>query len=147
MACLLFPFSFSHQLTNLIFCVVFQAQGKVNDVYNTCSSVLIELGESIPDSSTVTTSEMILTTLYMYRQVGTQWLEGEKTDDKTLNTTLQLYRAIALASFYCKSHKMVVYFTCKAVQLTLQRGLCEFTLSSLMLFASVTTADDNAVFC
>ena len=119
----------------------------MNDVYDTCSSVLVKLGESIPGSSTVNTSEIILTTLYMYRQVGTKWLEGEKTDDKTLNTTLQLYRAIALASFYCKSHKTVVYFTCKAVQLTLQRGLCEFSLSALMQFASVTTADDNAVFC
>ena len=119
----------------------------MKDVYNTCSSVLIKLGESIPDVSTYSTSEMILATLYMYREVGTKCLEGEKTDDKTLNTTLQLYRAIALASFYCKSHKMVVYFACKAVQLTLQRGLCEYTLSSIMLFASVTTADDNAVFC
>ena len=119
----------------------------MNDVYNTCSSVLIKLGESIPDSSTVTTSEMIRETLKMYADVGDKWLEGEKTDDKTLNTTLQLYRAIALASFYCKHHNMVVYFTCKAVQLTLQRGLCEFTLVSIMQFASVTTLDVNSIFC
>ena len=116
-------------------------------MYNTCSSVLVELGESIPDSSTVTTSEMIRETLNMYNEVGDKWFEGERTHDKTLNTTLQLYRAIALASFFCKHRNMVVYFTCKAVQLTLQKGLCEFTLVSIMHFASVTTLDDNAAIC
>ena len=120
----------------------------MNDVYNTCSSVLVEIGESIPESSAlINSSEMIKDTLNMYKEVGDKWLEGEKTNDKTLNTTLQLYRAIALASFFCKSYNMVVYFTCKAVQLTLQRGLCEFTLVSIMQFASVTTLDDNAALC
>ena len=119
----------------------------MNDVFNTCSSVLIKLGESIPESSTVNTSEMIRETLNMYNAVGTKWLEGEKTDDKTLNTTLQLYRAIALASFFCKSYNMVVYFTCKAVQLTLQSGLTESTPLSLMQFASAAMSDDNAVRC
>ena len=119
----------------------------MNDVYDTCSSVLVELGESIPDSSTVTTSEMIKETLNMYREVGTQWLEGEKTDDKTLNTTLQLYRALALASYFCKSNSVVVYFTCKAVQLTLRKGLCKCTPLTLLLFTSTSMTDDNAVFC
>ena len=119
----------------------------MNDVYNTCSSVLIKLGESIPESSTLSTSEMVTDTLNMYADVGTKWLEGEKTNDKTLNTTLQLYRAIALASFFCKSYNMVVYFTCKAVQLTLQRGLTESTPLSLMQFASAAMTDDNAVCC
>ena len=119
----------------------------MKDVYNTCSSVLIKLGESIPDVSTYSTSEIILATLYMYREVGTKCLEGEKTDDKTLNTTLQLYRAIALASFFCKSYNMVVYFTSKAVQLTLQSGVTECTPLSLMQFASAAMTDDNAVRC
>ena len=131
-----------------IVATVFQAQGKVNDVYDTCSSILVELGESIPESSALrSSSEMIKETLKMYNEVGDKWLEGEKTDDKTLSITLQFFRAIALASYFCKSHSMVVYFTCKAVQLTLQRGLCKFTLLSLMQFASVATVDDNAVQC
>ena len=90
---------------------------------------------------------MIKETLNMYREVGTQWLEGEKTDDKTLNTTLQLYRALALASYFCKSHSVVVYFTCKAVQLTLRKGLCKCTPLTLLLFTSTSMTDDNAVFC
>ena len=116
-------------------------------MYDTCSSVLVELGESIPDSSTVTTSEMIRETLNMYNEVGDKWFEGERTHDKTLNTTLQLYRAIALASFFCKHRNMVVYFTCKAVQLTLRKGLCECTPLTLLLFTSTSMTDDNAAFC
>ena len=120
----------------------------MNDVYDTCSSILIQLGESIPESSTLKTSSgMIQETLNMYKEVGDKWLEGEKTDDKTLNTTLQFYRAIALASFFCKSRSHVVYFTCKAVQLSLQRGLCECTPLSLMQFTSSATTDENAVLC
>ena len=143
----LFLFLYLTSIDMNFYAAVFHAQGKVNDVYDTCSSVLVELGESIPDSSTLSTSEMIRETLKMYNEIGCKWLEAEKTDDKTLNTTLQLYRAIALASFFCKHRNMVVYFTCKAVQLTLQRGLCEFTLVSIMQFASVTTLDDNAALC
>ena len=117
-------------------------------MYDTCLSILVELGESIPESSALrSSSEMIKETLKMYNEVGDKWLEDEKTDDKILSITLQFYRAIALASYFCKSHIMVVYFTCKAVQLTLQRGLCKFTLLSLMQFASVATVDDNAVQC
>ena len=119
----------------------------MNDVYDTCSSVLVELGESTRESSTCSTLEMIRETLNMYKEVGTQWLEGEKADDKTLNTTLQFYKAIALASHFCKSHSVVVYFTCKAVQLTLRKGLCKCTPLTLLQFASTAMTDDNAALC
>ena len=143
----LFLFLYLTSIDMNFYAAVFHAQGKVNDVYNTCSSVLIKLGESIPESSTLNTSKMVTETLNMYADVGTKWLEGEKTNDKTLNTTLQLYRAIALASFFCKSYNMVVYFTSKAVQLTLQSGVTECTPLSLMQFASAAMTDDNAVRC
>ena len=119
----------------------------MRDVYDTCSSVLVELGESIPESPILSTSEMIRETLNMYKEVGTKWLEGEETGDKTLNTTLQLYRALALASYFCKHPSMIVYFTCKAVQLTLRKGLCECTPLTLLLFTSTSMTDDNAAFC
>ena len=119
----------------------------MNDVYDTCSSVLVELGESIPESPVLSTSEMIRETLNMYKEVGTKWLEGEETGDKTLNTTLQFYRAIALASHFCKSHSTGVYFACKAVQLTLQRGLCKGAPLSLLQLTSAVMTDDNAALC
>ena len=130
------------------FVPVLQAQGKVNDVYNTCSSILIELGESMPGSCSLEeASDMTRETLSMYIRVGDKWLEGETTDDKTLNTTLQFYRAIALACFFCKSYIMALYFTCKAVQLSLKRGLCEYTPITLLQFTSVAVTNDSAVLC
>ena len=120
----------------------------MNDVYDTCSAILTELGESIPESYTLCKSaEMLAETLKMYEELGDKWLKGEKTDDKTLQTTLQFYNVIALASYFCKSYSMVVYFTCKAVQLTLHRGLCEHTIITLLQFTSVVTKDENAVQC
>ena len=120
----------------------------MNHVYDTCSTILIELGESIPESSAlINSSEMIKDTLNMYKEVGDKWLEGEKVDYKTLNTTLQLYRAIAFASFFCKSLSMRVYFTCKALQLTLQRGLCKCTPLTLLQFSMTAITDENAALC
>ena len=117
-------------------------------MYDLCSTVLTELGESIPVTYTLSeSSEMLEETLEMYEEVGDKWLEGEKTDDKTLQTTLQFYNVIALASYFCKSYSMVVYFTCKAMQLTLHRGLCEHTIITLLQFTSVVTKDENAVQC
>jgi len=128
--------------------LVLQSRGKVNDVYDICSSILRELGESIPESCTLSkSSEMIAETLNLYEEVGDKWLKGEKTDDKTLNATLQFYSAIALASYFCKSYSMIVYYTCKAVQLSLHRGLCEHSLITLAQFTSIATTDNNAVMC
>ncbi len=140
----------SHLSSNLILSIVLvlQAQGKVNDVYDICSSILRELGESIPESCTLSkSSEMIVETLNMYEEVGDNWLKGEKADDKTLNATLQFYSAIALASYSCKPFSMIVYYTCKAVQLSLHRGLCEHSLITLAQFTSIATTDDNAELC
>ncbi len=128
--------------------LVLQAQGKVNDVYTTCYTILTELGETIPESYTFTmASKQMTATLNAYEKVGENWIKGEKTVDKTLYKTLQFYNAIALASYFCKSHSMVIYFTCKAVQLSLQRGLCEHTASALIQFTSVVTKEDNAALC
>jgi cytidylate kinase len=128
--------------------LVLQAQGKVNDVYTTCSTILTELGETIPESYTFTmASKQMTATLNAYEKVGENFIKGEKTVDKTLYKTLQFYNVIALASYFCKSYSMVIYFTCKAVQLSLQRGLCEHTASALIQFTSVVTKEDNAALC
>lgn len=139
----------SHPSSNLIFSIalVLHAQGKVNDVYDTCSSILVNLGESIPESCTLSSSELIAETLRMCEELGDTWLKEEKSDDKTLNRTLQFYSAIVHASFMCKPYSVVVYYTCKAVQLSLHRGLCEHSLLTLAQFTSIATTDDNAELC
>ena len=92
-------------------------------------------------------SRQIVETINTYKQVGDKWLKGEKTADKTLHKTLQFYNVIALAAYFCKSHSMLVHFACKAVQLTLQRGLSQHTAQALIQFTSVVTKEDNAVSC
>ena len=128
---------------------VLQAQGKVNDVYDTCAAILTELGESIPAShNVIVASRMIHDTLRMYEKVVNQgWLQKEKTCDKTLRTTLRFYSAISLASFFCKSYSMSVYFSSMAVQLSLRKGICDQTPLSLLQFTSIATNDENAVLC
>lgn len=120
----------------------------MNDVYNTCRSILMKLGETIPEKTLGIdqSSEMIVETLKMYEEVGDKWLRQE-TSDKTLNTTLQFYSVIVFASYLCKSYSMAVYYTYKAVQLSLHRGLCEHSLINLTQFTSIATTDDNAEPC
>eukprot|EP00985_Skeletonema_marinoi_P015734 scaffold8218_cov151-Skeletonema_marinoi.AAC.1 len=55
----------------LLLSQILQAQGKVKDVYDTCSAILTELGESIPECYTLSKSSvMLVETLKMYEEVG-----------------------------------------------------------------------------
>lgn len=90
---------------------------------------------------------MVTETIKLYDEAGPDWLKGEKVDDKTFHNTLKFYNTIALASFFCKTYSIVVYFTCKAVQLTLRKGLCDHTALALLQFTSVASRDENAASC
>jgi hypothetical protein len=137
-----------HSPNPMLLLLALHAQGKLNDVYDTCSAILTELGESIPESYNLSMATTVADeTLKMYEDAGEEWLKSDATVDKTLLNTLQLYKAISFASLFCKSHSMVVYFASKAVQLSLSRGICEHTPLSLLQFTSVAIKDDNAVMC
>jgi hypothetical protein len=129
---------------------VLQAHGKSNDVYNICAFVLTQLGESIPpESYSLSMSPIIIKkTFDAYDAVdGEVWLKREKTHDKTLDMTLQFYRAIGFASYFSKSPQIVVYFACKAVQLSIKKGVCEHTAIAILQFAGVVITDSNAIAC
>ena len=102
-----------------------------------------------PDSYNLAmASRTIAETLDSYERVdGDEWLKREKTDDKILCITLRFSRAIALASYFCRSYHTVVYFVCRAVQLSLQKGICKHTALSFVQFAGVVTKDGNALSC
>ena len=119
---------------------------------------MIELGETIPeswrdaarDSSLITdeASRMITETLNMYEEVDAdEWLKSEEMVDKKLGFIFQFYSAIALASYFCRSFYVVVFFVCRAVQLSLRKGICEYTPTSLIQFASLIIKDENALLC
>ncbi|KAK1741510.1 putative AAA ATPase [Skeletonema marinoi] len=127
---------------------IFLTQGRVVDAYDTCSFVLLQLGETIPDLVAFDDVKTIAKdTLTMYEEVDDDdWLE-RKMEDETFHTKLQFYTSIAYSSFFCKSYSLLVYFTCKAVQLSLQKGICEHTPLSLLQFTGVVANNDNAVLC
>jgi hypothetical protein len=113
--------------------LVFQAQGKVVDAYNTCSFVLLQLGESIPDSVTPEAAKtMGKDTLTIYEDVyDDDWLE-RKMEDENLRTIVKFYGAIVFLAHFCRSRYTAIYFICKAVQLSLRNGACKYTPHSLL---------------
>ena len=102
-----------------------------------------------PESYSLSTSPIIVKkTFDAYDAVGGEvWLKREKTYDKTLDMTLQFYRAIGFASYFSKSPQIVVYFMCKAVQLSIKEGVCEHTALAIVQFAAVVINDSNAIAC
>ena len=128
------------------------AQGNPNEAFDTCSSILTQLGETVPDAVTVEmVGGMIPETLRMYAEVyGNDWL-GRKMEDTNLCNIIKFYSAIATAAFFCKPTHMG-FFVCKLVQMSLQNGICEHTplalmqLSSIAFNATVDVRFTNAAF-
>ena len=102
-----------------------------------------------PESYSLSTSPIIINeTFDAYDAVdGEVWLRREKTDDKTLDMTLQIYMAIVFASHFIKPYHIALYFACKAVQLSLKKGVCEHTALAIVQFAAGVIKDSNAVAC
>lgn len=127
---------------------VFQKRDKCVEAYNTCSNVLLQLGETIPDSVAPEIAKtMAEDTLAMYEEVDDIYWQERNIEDNALRTTLQFYSSIAYSSYLCKPVTMAVFFTCKAVQLSLRKGICDHTTMSLLQFTRVMNMaiGDNAV--
>ena len=118
--------------------LVFISQGHANKAFDTCSSILTQLGETVPDAVTVeTVGGMIPETLSMYSQVySDDWL-GRKMEDTKLCNIVKFYSVIATAAYFCKPLHIGGYFVCKVVQISLQNGVCEHTPLALMQLSSI----------
>ena len=81
--------------------LVFLGQGKVADAYETCSSVLTKLGETVSDKiSYKEVQTMIAETVKMYDEiVCDEWLET-KMQDRTLQSVAKLYTAMLNAACF-----------------------------------------------
>ncbi len=129
---------------------VFQKRGECVEAYNTCSNVLRHLGETIPDAVEPGIAKtMVEDTLTMYEKVDHTFWQKKNIEDNALRSTLQFYSSIIYSSYACKPITMAVYFTCKAVQLCLRKGICDHTTMSLLQFTRVMNmaSDDNPVMC
>mmetsp|Transcript_23122 Transcript_23122/g.33019 ORF Transcript_23122/g.33019 Transcript_23122/m.33019 type:complete len:804 (-) Transcript_23122:247-2658(-) len=123
---------------------IFLAQGQPNEAFDICSSILAQLGETVPDTVTVEmVGGMIPETLSMYSEVyGDDWL-GKQMENTNLCSIVKLYSTIATAAFFCKPH-MVGYFVCKMVQMSLRNGVCQHTPLALMQLSTMAIQINNA---
>lgn len=134
-------------LLSVLYLLVLLAQGNPNEAYTTCSSVLTQLGETVPEVVTLeTVGAMIPETLHMYAEVyGDDWLE-KKMEDTTLCDIIKFYSSMATAAFFCKPPHMVAYFVCKTVQLSLRNGVCPHAPLAFMHLSSIVIRLDNSAF-
>ena len=126
--------------------LVFLAQGLANEAYTTCSSILAQLGEAVPD---IVTEEMvgdiIPETLSMYSEIcGDDWL-GTKMEDTKLCNIVKFYSVIATAAYFCKPPHMPAFYVCRMVQISLRNGICDYTPIAFMKLSlnAFNNAKDN----
>lgn len=121
------------------------AEGKPIAAYDTCTFVLRELGETIPDSVTADTARSILTeTLAMYDTVyGEEWLV-KKLEEEKIRTIALIYNKCVIACFLCKKRNVLIYHMCRAVQLSLQNGTCQYTPLALVHLAGYAMQDEKS---
>ena len=88
----------------------------------------------------------ILETLTLYEEIfdDDEWQES-RLEDESMVTILQFYGAIGLVALFCTSAQVVIFFLCRAVQLSLRKGICQHTPLALLAFVSMAIKDDNAV--
>ena len=127
--------------------LVFLSQGKAVDAYNTCSSVMSHLGETIPESVTPQEVGVIVPeTIHMVREVyGAEWL-GKKNENESVRQILKFYTALITASYFFKEPCVMAYFVWRTVQLSLLHGASKYTpLAFLQLTNNVMSFDTAAL--
>ena len=98
------------------------------DAYSTCSSILTQLGETVPESvSLECVGAMIAETLKMYDGMFSDAWLGKKMEDLKLQNIVKFYGALATCAFFCKAEHMIGFFVCKMTQLSLIHGPCPYT--------------------
>ena len=126
-----------------MFIIVLQTQGKVEDAVNLYSSILTQLGETIPASVTAETSTaMIAETLNMCEETFDEaWIETKM--EESLRFIPQFYCEMALSAYFCKPRPYVAFIACKVVQLCLRNGMCKFAPLCFLQFAALANNEDN----
>ena len=122
-------------------------QGQWGEAYTTCSSILTQLGETVPEPESVsleTAESLVQKTLKRYTEVyGDDWL-GKEMSDTTLCYTMKFYTLLANAIFFFQHKLVVAYYLCKAVQLSFHHGVCKYTPRALVVLSSFVVQFDNA---
>ena len=126
--------------------LVFLAQGNPVEAYTTCSSILAQLGETVPDVVTVEMVGCIIPeTLSMYSRVySDDWLEKNMKDPKLCNI-VKFYSVTGIAAYFCKPTHSPAYFVCKMVQMSLRNGICQQTPLALMQLSLIAFNNTSGI--
>jgi hypothetical protein len=86
---------------------------------------------------------MLADTLTMYEEVyNDEWI-NKKLEDEKIRTIAKIYNTFVIACFLCKPRHILVYHMCRAVQLSLQNGTCQYTPLALIHFAGYAMKDEQ----
>lgn len=89
---------------------------------------------------------MVAETLSLYKEVYNEeeWIHKMLEDEK-IRTITKIYNLFVTACFLCKQEHIMIYHMCRAAQLSLQNGACEYTPIALIHFAGYCVImDENA---
>lgn len=127
---------------------VLHAQGRVADAYKTCSSILTQLGDTVPESiDPELVKAMVPETLKEYNEIyGDEWL-GRKVEDSKVHSIVGLYTQMTTCAFLFKAPHIVAYFVCKGVQISLRNGVCEHTPLAFIHLSNVLTRSGKHTAC
>merc|ERR1712194_587581 len=124
----------------------FIACGKATKAYATCHYVLTQLGETIPQSlESEEVTRMVKATSNTVQKVSEINLLEMKEMNATLSISLKFYSLMAVIAFIARPH-MFSFLACRIVTLTMQHGVCKYSIMGLCQYAAVkgssTTAKD-----
>jgi hypothetical protein len=81
---------------------------------------------------------MIIGTLNMVKHISERdFLEMEEMDER-LSISMKFYNLIMAASYLGEAKReMMIFFTCRMVQLTMKNGLCKYSILAFIQFAAI----------
>jgi hypothetical protein len=103
--------------------------------YTLCHEVLSQLGEEIPNSlQSNHMSEIAQATSNMLKSVSDSDLLEMKEMDERLSISMNFYNIISNATYFAKP-EMIPFIGCKMVQLTMEKGLCKYSIMGFVQYA------------
>jgi hypothetical protein len=113
------------------------SSNKFSEAYILCRDVLSQLGEDIPESLRPDQiTKIVLATLQVAKSISNENLLGMKEMDKRLSISMGFYNLLGAAAFSAKS-EMFPFFACRMTKLTMENGLCVYSMSGLINFAAI----------
>jgi len=144
-----FGASFAHIISSdigsMMISTVLNARGEAMEAYDTCHGVLTQLREAIPRHlNPEHTVNMIDLTSKLVKGLSETDLMEMKEMDKKRSISLKFYSLLARISYISKP-KMFGFLVCRMVQLTIEHGVCKYSILGFVQFAVMLSNTKLAV--